>query len=131
MTSQESFGSLCQRVCDTRGWELQPTGVVVSWRDGRHQVVSLEVFEYRDQKRARLISEIGTAEDLGEDRLIMALSANAELVHGALAFRDGQLCMTDTIRLEEADEEQLEAAIAYLAETADFYERSIFGTDEH
>ena len=131
MTSQESFGSLCQRVCDTRGWELQPTGVVVSWSDGRHQVVSLEVFEYRDQKRARLISEIGTAEDLGEDRLIMALSANAELVHGALAFRDGQLCMTDTIRLEEADEEQLEAAIAYLAETADFYERSIFGTDEH
>jgi hypothetical protein len=131
VTSQESFGSLCQRVCDTRGWELQPTGVVVSWRDGRHQVVSLEVFEYRDQKRARLISEIGTAEDLGEDRLIMALSANAELVHGALAFRDGQLCMTDTIRLEEADEEQLEAAIAYLAETADFYERSIFGTDEH
>jgi hypothetical protein len=131
VTSQESFGSLCQRVCDTRGWELQPTGVVVSWRDGRHQVVSLEVFEYRDQKRVRLISEIGTAEDLGEDRLIMALSANAELVHGALAFRDGQLCMTDTIRLEEADEEQLEAAIAYLAETADFYERSIFGTDEH
>jgi hypothetical protein len=131
VTSQESFGSLCQRVCDTRGWELQPTGVVVSWPDGRHQVVSLEVFEYRDQKRARLISEIGTAEDLGEDRLIMALSANAELVHGALAFRDGQLCMTDTIRLEEADEEQLEAAIAYLAETADFYERSIFGTDEH
>ena len=131
MTTQESFGSLCQRVCDARGWELQPTGVVVRWGDGRHQVVSLEIFEYRDEKLVRLLSEIGRAGDLGVDRLIMALGANAELAHGALAIHDGQLCMTDTFRLEEAEAEQVEAALAYLAETADFYERSIFGTDEH
>jgi len=39
--------------------------------------------------------------------------------------------MTDTLMLEDIETEQLEAAISYLAETADFYERSIFGTDEH
>jgi len=131
VTSQESFGSLCQRVCDTRGWELQPTGVVLRLGDGRHQVVSLEIFEYQDEKLVRLLSEIGSAEELGRERLTMALSANAELAHGALAFRDGQLCMTDTLMLEDIETEQLEAAISYLAETADFYERSIFGTDEH
>ena len=90
-----------------------------------------EIFEYRDEKLVRLLSKIGDADDLGRERLTMALSANAELAHGALAFRDGQLCMTDTLRLEDAEAEPLEAAIAYLAETADFYERSIFGTDEH
>jgi hypothetical protein len=131
MTTQESFGNLCERVCEARGWELQPTGVVVRWGDGRHQVISLEIFEYQDEKLVRLLSGIGSAVELGKERLVMALSANAELAHGALAIWDGQLCMTDSFMLEDVEAAQLEAAIDYLAETADHYERSLFGTNEY
>jgi hypothetical protein len=45
--------------------------------------------------------------------------------------RDGELIMATTLLLKDADAPEIEASIAYLAETADYYEKTLFGTDEH
>jgi hypothetical protein len=39
--------------------------------------------------------------------------------------------MIDTLMLEDADAAEIEASIGYLAETADYYEKVLFGTDEY
>ena len=39
--------------------------------------------------------------------------------------------MTDTLLLNDADTDEIAASFSYLAETADYYERQLFGTDEH
>jgi hypothetical protein len=128
---QERFGGVCERVCAQQGWELLPSGVVVKWQDGRHQVVFLEFFDFRGEELVRLCSTIGSAADLSTERLATALRVNATLVHGALAVRDEDLVVVDTMILRDADPGELEATIGYLAETADYYERMIFGTDRH
>jgi hypothetical protein len=62
---------------------------------------------------------------------VAALRINARLAHGALAVRDDALVMIDTLMLEDADAAEIEASIGYLAETADYYEKVLFGTDEY
>ena len=64
-------------------------------------------------------------------RLTIALRINAELAHGAFAVKNDHLVMVETLVLEDADPGETEAAIRYLAETADYYEKAIFQTDEH
>ena len=39
--------------------------------------------------------------------------------------------MVDTLMLSDADPGEVEASIRYLAQTADYYERVIFETDDH
>ena len=64
-------------------------------------------------------------------RLVTALRANDELAHGALAIRDEDLCLVDTLLIEDADVHAVAASIEFLARAADDYEEVLFGTDEH
>jgi hypothetical protein len=41
------------------------------------------------------------------------------------------LVVLETLMLEEADPSEIEASVRYLAETADYYEKTLFGGDEH
>lgn len=131
MATAERFGEICKRVCKERGWELLPSGIVVRFADGRHQVVSMEFFEFRDEEQVRLYSTIGRAGELGNESLVTALRVNATLAHGALAVREDDLVVVETLILRDADPSEIEASISYLAETADYYERMVFGRDEH
>ena len=131
MAPEEAFADLCRQVCEAQNWELLPTGIVVRWGDGRHQLVSLEFFEFQREELVRLSTIIGRVELLSRAQLEMALESNAGLAHGALAIQNGHLCMTDTLMVMASGAAEIEAAIAYLARAADEYERSIFGTDEH
>ncbi len=131
MSTRESFGQACERVSERQGWELLPSGVRVDLPGGRRQVISLEFFEFESQELVRLYTVIGPADQLPSERLAMALQINARLAHGALAVLEGELIMANTLLLQDADAPEIEASIAYLAETADYYEKSLFGTDRH
>ncbi len=131
LDARQTFGRLCQQVCASQGWRLLPTGVEVRWGDGRHQLVRLELFDHDGQTVVRLLTSIGPVGDLERSRLLQALRANGELAHGALAVRDEELVMTDTLLVAEADAREMEAAVAFLARTADDYERVLFDTDDH
>jgi hypothetical protein len=131
MAGSEAFGAMCRRVCRERGWELLPSGIRVRLGSGRHQVVEIELFEARGRELVRLSTTIGSAREIGEERLGRTLRWNADLVLGAFAVRDGDLVMTETLLLRDADEGELDAAVGYLAETADHYERLIFQGDTY
>jgi len=131
VANQESFSQICRSVCESQGWQLLPTGIVVRWGDGRRQVVSLEFFEHEREDLVRLSTTIGDIRELSKERLAMALRVNAELAHGALAIKYNQLCMTDTLMLADTDPGELEAVVAFLARTADHYEETFFRTDEY
>jgi hypothetical protein len=131
MATREAFGQLFGRVCQERGWELLPGGVRVACGDGRHQLVTLEFFESESEELVRLSTVIGAARRLDANRLASALRMNYHLAHGAFALKDDELVMTDALRLEDAGPAEIEASLGYLAETADYYERTIFDTDEH
>ena len=47
MASQEHFAQILQRVCRDRGWDLLPSGVQVSWPNGRRQLVELKFIEFQ------------------------------------------------------------------------------------
>jgi hypothetical protein len=131
VTTTDSFSEILRSVCAQRGWEILPSGVNVQLSEDRHQVVSLEFFEFRSQQLVRLLTIIGKPRKMGPERLAQALSVNSHLPHGALAMTNDELCMTDTLMLKDADPEKIEASIDFLSEQADHYERILFGTDEH
>jgi hypothetical protein len=131
VTSHKAFGEICSQVCREQGWELLPSGVRVDCDEGRHQLVALELFESSDEELVRLSTTIGAVAELGAMRLATALRINYDLAHGALAIRDDQLVMIETLPLEDAGSAQIEASIRYLAQTADRYERSLFDIDEN
>jgi hypothetical protein len=131
LAGQEHFAQLLKRACRDRGWKLLPTGISVSWPTGRRQLIELEFFQFKDEELVRLFTTIGDVGGMSAVRLSIALRTNAELAHGSLAIRDDHLVMTDTLMLRDAGFEVIEASIGYLAETADHYERTIFGTDQY
>jgi hypothetical protein len=131
LVTKEAFADICRRVCEEQGWDLLPNGVNVKWADGRHQVVELETFQHERTEMVRLFTTIGTIGSITPVRLTIALRINAELAHGAFAVKNDQLVMVETLMLEEADPAETEASIRYLAETADYYEKAIFETDEY
>jgi hypothetical protein len=131
VATQEVFGEILRMVCGQRGWELLPSGVNVTHTNGRHQVVMFEHFENAEHQLIRLVSMIGVSGEMSREQLVQALRANARLAHGALALNGDELCMTDTLSLEDSDPSEIESAVAYLAETADYYEQVLFGTDHH
>jgi hypothetical protein len=131
VSTQEAFGRICRRVCEAQGWELWPSGVRIALPAGRHQLVSIEFLEHEREELVRLVTTIGDAKRLDAVRLVAALELNAALPHGALAIRDGELVMVDTLMLRDAGPAEIEAALAYLATTADRWERALYGKDEH
>jgi hypothetical protein len=60
-----------------------------------------------------------------------ALAMNFHLQHGALALKERELVMVETVCLGSMDQAQLADLLRYIAETADRYERGIYGTDRH
>jgi hypothetical protein len=129
--SLSAFADACRLVCEEQGWELLPTGIVVRWGDGRHQLVSLEHFEFEREELVRLSTRIGESDHLGRDQLALALETNSGLAHGALSISENHLCMTDTLLVSSADGSHIAAAVEYLARQADEYERAIYGTDDN
>jgi hypothetical protein len=131
MSSTETFAQICKDLSRRQDWELLPSGVNVTIGDGRYQMIFLDFFDYRGDEFVRLRSTIGSAVDLGPKRMAHALADNVDLAHGALAIRGQELCMVETLMLEDADPRELEAAIEFLAEQSDHYEHVLFGTDEY
>jgi hypothetical protein len=131
LADQEHFAHILKRVCRDRGWDLLPTGVHVSLPNDRGQLIEIEFFEFKHEELVRLFTTIGEIEGMGAVRLTVALRINTELAHGCLAIHEDHLVMTDTLMLRDAGFEQIEASISYLAETADYYEKTIFETDQY
>jgi hypothetical protein len=94
-------------------------------------LIELKFFQFKHEELVRLFTTIGDVESMSAVRLTVALRINAELAHGCLAVHEDSLVMTDTLMLRDADSAEIEASIAYLAETADYYEKTIFETDQY
>ncbi len=131
MVNRESFANILRKVCAERGWELLPSGVNVKHPDGRHQVIYFELFDSGEREGVRLTSMIGEAKSMSPEQMEQALRANMNLAHGALALMDDELCLTETLSLDEAEAGEIESAVAFMAELADTYEKILFGTDRH
>ena len=131
MATRETFAKNLRSVCSECGWELLPSGVNVTHANGRHQVISFEHFEFNGRQLVRLVSVIGVARELRREQMDQSLRANMSLAHGALALNGDDLCMTDTLSLDESDPGEIESAVSYLAEWADYYEQILFGIDHH
>ncbi len=131
MAGQEHFAQILKRVCRDRGWDLLPTGVHVSLPNDRGQLIEIEFFEFKHEELVRLFTTIGEIDGMSAVRLTVALRINTELAHGCFAVYEDHLVMTDTLMLRDADSAEIEASIGYLAETADYYERTIFETDQY
>ncbi len=131
MATKDHFAQILTRVCAEHGWEFTPAGVRVRFASGRQQMVEIGFFAFQKEELVRLHTTIGRIEELDPVRLIVALRINAELAHGALAVMDEDLVMTDTLMLDDAGFAEIEASIRFLAETADDYEQTLFGTDQY
>jgi len=129
--SEGDFRALCLRLCREQGWELLPGGIRVPLSDGRAQLVGVGSFVHSGRSMVRLTTSIGPAGRLPAVRHAVALRINAELAHGALALRDDELVMVDTLLVDETGAPELEAAVLYLAETADAWEARLYGGDEN
>jgi len=131
LSERERFDRIYAEVCGARQWLAQPNEVEVKLESGRRQVVHLQFFDYEGCAMVRLYTVIGSTERIKPMRLQFALEINDQLPHGAMAVRKGELVMTDTLILADADPGEIEASLSYLAETADHYEASMFGPDVH
>ncbi len=131
MSAREAFDRIYIEICRAREWIGQRDQVEVKLASGRRQVVHLQFFENEGREMVRLHTVIGSTERIRPTRLHFALELNYGLPHGAMAVKNEQLIMVDTLILADADPGELEAALAYLATTADYYEASMFGPDAH
>lgn len=120
-----------KKACAKNRWVCAGDHVEYPLPGGRKQLVFAEDFEHGRERMVRLYSRVGDESALTEIRLRAALSLNFKLPHGAFALHERHLVIADTFLLREADQDEIESAVRYLAETADRYERLIYGTDEH
>jgi hypothetical protein len=127
---EREFEAAVDAACKRQGWKRERDEIEVALEDGRRQRVLLEPFEFEDEPLVRVISGIGPSDHIEPLHLTTALRLNYGLPHGALALRDNQLVLVDTLLGDEPDEDEIEAVVSYLAETADHFERTMFGTDE-
>ncbi len=120
-----------QEVFKKKGWSCAEDRVEIPLAEGRAQTVHVAAFEHEGHEMVRVYSAIGESDDLGQTRLVSALRLNFNMPHGALAINEDQLVVTDTFLLKDADADEIEASVSYLAETADRYEKFIYRTDQH
>jgi len=129
--ARPEFEELLGRVCGEQGWVHDASGIEVKLEDGRRQVVKLDYFEFEGAELVRLYTVIGESRRIHPLRLTQALRVNFGLPHGAMALRGEELVLVDTLIVEDADAGEIEAAVGYLAETGDHFERTLFGPDAH
>lgn len=120
-----------EEVCRRNQWLWCGDHCEIKLEDGRRQKVYVEPFEYGTEKMVRIVTVVGSIDRIRGERLLSALRINYGLPHGALAIRGDDLVLIDTFLLRDADPGEVESAIRFIAETADYYEKSIYGTDEH
>ncbi len=118
-------------VCASHGWMRRGSEIDMSLDDGRSQRVTVETFVDDDHEVIRITTGVGEAAALSETRMRAALRVNNGLAHGALAIRDDRLVLTDTLLARDATPAQVERSLRFVATTADRYEKTLFGTDEH
>ena len=126
-----SLPEIFQKVCEKHGWSQNEYEVQLDLEGGRKQKVSFELFVYEKDQMGRIYSVVGDANILSETQLRSALGINNGLAHGALAIRSGELVVSDTFLMSDADEGEVEASIRFLAKTADRYEKVLFGSDKN
>ncbi len=120
--------NLFEQVCEAEGWECTTGKAVIPLADGRSQTLFAATFEEEGAHLMRLHTVVGRSDMLTETRLRAALSLNGRLRYGAFAIIDEQLVVTDTVALLAT---AVRSSARYLAETADRYEKAIFGTDSN
>ena len=128
--SQAAFDEVLASVCREQGWKLERNRVELSIEGGRRQSVEVEPFEFSGEALVRLVSPIGPTEHIEPLHLNTALRLNYGLPYGALALRGDELVLIDSLMLDDVEPSEVEAVVRYLAETADHFERTLFGTDE-
>ena len=131
MSHEERFLEVCREACEEQGWEYSERGVTLAFEDGRRQAVDFEFFAFEGQELVRLFTTIGSTVRIDPMRLETALRLNFGLPHGALAVKKDDLVMVDTLMAERCDAGEFAAAVRYLGETADHFEKTMFGPDQH
>lgn len=131
MSHRDAFRERLEDVCHEQGWGVAPDRVEFKLDGGRRQIVSLQDFDFEGSELVRLWSVIGDASRIDAARLTQALRVSFGLPHGALALHDDKLVIVDTLVARDADPGEIRAVLRYLAETADHFERTMFGVDEH
>ncbi|MEM7234113.1 MAG: hypothetical protein AAF517_18190 [Planctomycetota bacterium] len=126
-----SVPEIIQQVCSSNDWSYQAGKAEVALGDGRKQVLFATTFSHDGGDMVRLHTVVGDAKVLTETRLRAALSLNSSVAFGALAVQGEDLVMTDTFLISDADQGEVSRSMRFLAETADKYERMIYGTDDH
>ena len=126
----KDFLAVLDRVCSEHGWTRDRYTLEVPVESGGRQTVLLDAFDFEDEELVRVASPIGPMELTDPLHMNTALRLNYGLPHGSLAMSEDRLVLVDTLLADEPDAEEIEAVIEYLAETAEYFERSIFGGDE-
>ena len=124
------------KVCAERGWTLGANAITVQLPSGRHQVVQFEEYESSGEQLMRLYSILGEASAFDERQLRAALRLNWTLPFGAIGLgaigdEPEQLLLCETGIIDHINHRRLGLAIQAIAATADRYEDTVFGTDEH
>jgi hypothetical protein len=131
VSARENFDRVYGEICNDEGWIFGASQVDVKFADGRHQIVHLDFFEHNDDALVRFHSVIGNTRKIRQDRLHFALEVNFGLPLGCFAVHGDMFVMVDTMLLANADPAEVRAMIRYLAETSDYYERTMFGPDAY
>jgi hypothetical protein len=131
VSAREQFERVYAEVCEAEGWVFSAGQVDVKLEGGRHQVLTLDYFAHESAEMVRFHTTIGSTTRIRSERLTAALNINFSLPHGSLAVKDEMLLMVDTLMLADADPGEVRATLSYLAETADYYERTMFGPDAY
>lgn len=118
-------------VCLRKDWECDGQQATLALDCGRHQVLSFEEFLLDGMEMLRIVTVVGPVADLSEIQLNAVLGLNRSLAYGALAIAGDELVMVDTFLLQGDCHDLLASAMAFIAETADRYEREIYHTDIH
>ena len=128
-----------EQICEKAGWTTSGNEILVPLGEGRKQKVEVEEYEARGVSFIRLFSRLGRVGEVDGRGALGAVRLNWALPYGAgagAALTEGggeTLLLCDSFgaeRLHEAPD-RVTLAIGYLAETADNFERSVFGRDEH
>lgn len=128
---REAFEAVTTAVCERRSWKWDGQQIEVHLDGGRRQAVHLDYFSHQGHELVRLHSLIGPTKRIKPERLVHALEMNFSMPHGSMAVKDGMLVLVQTLMLAEADDDEVDQSVTFLAETADHYERSMFGPDAY
>ncbi len=118
-------------MCERCEWGFSETRIELEFQEGRRQIVELDFFDFEGRQLVRVFSKIGDVSRIHPMRLTDALRLNYSLPHGAMAVKRDVLVMVNTLHVDDASDAEIEATVRYLAEMADHYEKTMFGTDDH